>query len=138
MRAAVRRVLVAAVAAATLPGAAAACGEPAGTGSSPAASPTAGRSTASASPAEVTRIAVTVADGKARTASGRVKVRRGATVEITVTSDAAEEFHVHGYDRTLALRPGRAGTLRLVADTPGVFEAELHHSGARAFELQVG
>jgi FtsP/CotA-like multicopper oxidase with cupredoxin domain len=129
---------VTAVTAGTLAAACAACGEPAGPDANPAASPTAGRATASAQSAEVTRIAVTVADGKARTASGRVKVRRGANVEITVTSDAADEFHLHGYDRTLALRPGRAGTLRLVADTPGVFEAELHHSGARAFELQVG
>jgi hypothetical protein len=58
-------------------------------------------------------------------------------VRITVTSDAADEFHLHGYDQTLALRPGVAATLRLVADIPGVFEAELHHSGARVFELQV-
>ncbi|MFD0690191.1 hypothetical protein [Actinomadura fibrosa] len=72
------------------------------------------------------------------TASGRVKVKRGATVRITITSDAADEFHLHGYDRELELAPGRPGTLELTADTPGVFEAELHHSGARVFELQVG
>jgi hypothetical protein len=44
---------------------------------------------------------------------------------------------VHGYDRTLALQPGRTAVLELVADTPGVFEVELHHSGARVLELQV-
>ncbi|RMI31512.1 hypothetical protein EBO15_42605 [Actinomadura harenae] len=65
-------------------------------------------------------------------------MRRGATVVVTVTSDVADEFHLHGYDRELALVPGRPGTVRLVASVPGVFEAELHHSGARVFELQVG
>ncbi|MFC5183542.1 hypothetical protein [Actinomadura harenae] len=55
-----------------------------------------------------------------------------------MTSDVADEFHLHGYDRELALVPGRPGTVRLVASVPGVFEAELHHSGARVFELQVG
>jgi hypothetical protein len=82
---------------------------------------------------------VTVSNGKARSSEGgRVKVRRGATVRISVTGDTAEEFHLHGYDRTLALQPGRVATLELVADTPGVFEAELHRSGTRVFELQVG
>ncbi|WP_157429486.1 hypothetical protein [Actinomadura oligospora] len=55
-----------------------------------------------------------------------------------MTSDIADEFHLHGYDRELELAAGRPGTLRLVASVPGVFEAELHHSGARLFELQVG
>ncbi|MEW2358929.1 hypothetical protein [Spirillospora sp. NPDC029432] len=133
-----RRTLVTVVAAGTLL-TAAGCGEPA---PEPAASPTAPAGTAAPSPAaptpgNSTDIAVTVRDGKVSTASGRVKVRRDATVRITVTSDAADELHVHGYDRTLALKPGTPGTLQLVADTPGVFEVELHHSGARVLELQV-
>ncbi|NVI92030.1 hypothetical protein [Actinomadura sp. BRA 177] len=81
---------------------------------------------------------MTVRDGKARTAQRRVKVPRGAVVEITVTGDTADEFHLHGYDRELQITPGRPATLRFTAGTPGVFEAELHHSGARVFELQVG
>ncbi|GAA3955881.1 hypothetical protein GCM10023085_43140 [Actinomadura viridis] len=123
--------------------AASGCGEPAPTGS-PAGSPTGSPGAASTSPpaapetAAVTDVTVTVVNGKPRTGPGRVKVRRGATVRITVTSDTADEFHLHGYDRTLPLAPGRPATLRLVAATPGVFEAELHHSGARLFELQVG
>lgn len=136
-----RRTLVTAVAAGALL-AAGGCGEPAtgpatgsapptgGTASGPASGP------ASAAP-EVTDIEVTVRNGKVSTPSGRVEVKRGATVRFTVTSDAADELHVHGYDRTLALRPGEPATLRLVADTPGVFEVELHHSGARVLELQV-
>ncbi|MGI5201171.1 hypothetical protein ACQEU6_06195 [Spirillospora sp. CA-108201] len=81
---------------------------------------------------------MTVTGGKPRTAQRRVKVPRGVAVEITVTGDTADEFHLHGYDRELELRPGQAATLRFTAGTPGVFEAELHHSGARVLELQVG
>ncbi|MEV3924713.1 hypothetical protein [Actinomadura coerulea] len=119
---------------------AAACGEPASPppGARSSAPPTAAGGTPAASGPSAVRIAVTVTGGKSRTAQRRVKVPRGAAVEITVTGDTADEFHLHGYDRELRLRPGRAATLRFTADTPGVFEAELHHSGARVLELQVG
>ncbi|KAB2349069.1 cupredoxin domain-containing protein [Actinomadura rudentiformis] len=129
------------------------CGEPAapsgGTGGSGG---TSGTGTAKSAPAtftgpsrkpDVTVVSATVSRGKVEiaqngvNAQGRVKVRRGATVRITVTTDEADEFHLHGYDRTLKLSPGRPGTLDVVADKTGVFEAELHHSGARVFELQV-
>jgi hypothetical protein len=89
------------------------------------------------SSAPTTRIVVTVQGGSVHTASRRVTVRRGRAVEIDVTSDAADEFHLHGYDRELELRPGVPGVLRFVADQPGVFEAEFHKSGASAFELRV-
>jgi hypothetical protein len=90
----------------------------------------------SASPAPVT-IAVSISGGTVRTPSRRVTVRRGRVVRIVLTSDTAEEFHLHGYDRELELKPGVPGVLRFVADQPGVFEAELHGSGARVFELRV-
>ena len=51
--------------------------------------------------------------------------------------DVADEFHLHGYDRELELKPRVPGVLRFVADQPGVFEAELHRSGERVFELRV-
>jgi hypothetical protein len=84
-----------------------------------------------------TTVTVTVQAGKVRTPSRRVTVRRGRTVKIVVTSDAADEFHLHGYDREVELRPGVPGVLRFVADQPGVFEAELHRSGAHVFDLRV-
>ncbi|MFB4310203.1 hypothetical protein [Actinomadura sp. GTD37] len=112
--------------------AAAGCGEPA------PGPPPAGPSAAAASGPPAVRVAVTVTGGEPRTAQRRVKVERGAVVEITVTGDTADELHLHGYDRELAITPGRPATLRFTAGTPGVFEAELHHSGARVLELQVG
>jgi hypothetical protein len=97
-----------------------------------------GRASASATPvAAPVTVTVTVSGGTVRTPHRLVTVRRGRLVRIVVTSDAAEEFHLHGYDRELELRPGVPGELRFVADQPGVFEAEFHRSGARAFELKV-
>ncbi|MCW2902655.1 MAG: hypothetical protein JWO67_4920 [Streptosporangiaceae bacterium] len=99
-----------------------------------AAPPEAGRASSSAAPVT---IAVSVNGGTVRTPSRRVTVRRGQVVRIVITSDAAEELHLHGYDLELELKPGVTGVLRFVSDHPGVFEAELHRSGARAFELRV-
>jgi heme/copper-type cytochrome/quinol oxidase subunit 2 len=96
--------------------------------------PDAGPASASAAPVTVT---VHVSGRTVRTPSRRVTVRRGRVVRIVLTSDTAEEFHLHGYDRELELKPGVPAELRFVADQPGVFEAELHRSGVRAFELKV-
>ncbi|HEY0537293.1 MAG TPA: hypothetical protein VGD53_02950 [Actinoallomurus sp.] len=92
---------------------------------------------AAPSAAPAVTITVNVSGGKVRTPGRRVTVRRGRTVRIVVTSDAADEFHLHGYDRELELRPGVPGVMRFAADQPGVFEAELHRSGVSAFELRV-
>ena len=126
----VRRTLLAAAAAAAV-ATVGGCGTdaPAGPASAPVPGP------ASSAPATVT---VTIVRGKVQTGSRRVKVARGQTVRIVVTSDVAAEFHLHGYDRTLRLKPGAPGTVEFTADLPGTFEAELHGSGISLFELQVG
>ncbi|MFA1543644.1 hypothetical protein [Actinomadura monticuli] len=135
------RIIAGAATAALTLAASAGCGEPAPAAPSgtPAAPSATGAPSSPAAPGPpAVRIAVTVTGGKVRTAQRRVKVARGAVVEITVTGDTADEFHLHGYDRELEITPGRPATLRFTAATPGVFEAELHHSGARVLELQVG
>jgi hypothetical protein len=140
------RTIAAAAAFAAALAAAAGCGEPAvpdtatpGTAAAPGASGSSGTSAAPTGTApRVVRVAVTVTGGKPRTAHRRVKVPRGAVVEITVTGDTAEEFHLHGYDRELKITPGRPAVLRFTAGIPGVFEAELHRSGAPVLELRVG
>ncbi|RJL24769.1 hypothetical protein [Bailinhaonella thermotolerans] len=91
-----------------------------------------------AAPGDVERVEVSYAGGRVTPPSRRVKVGAGATVEIRVTSDRADEFHLHGYDRSMRLEVGEPGTIRLVADVPGVFEAELHDAGVQLFQLQVG
>ena len=51
--------------------------------------------------------------------------------------DEHDEVHVHGYDLYLDLEAGEPAELRFTADIPGVFEAELHHSGIVLAELQI-
>lgn len=67
----------------------------------------------------------------------QVEVAVGETVAIKVTSDTADEVHVHGYNKTVALRPGEPATLEFEASIAGVWEIELHDSGALLTELRV-
>jgi heme/copper-type cytochrome/quinol oxidase subunit 2 len=84
------------------------------------------------------RIAVQVAGGQVSGDTGRVPVPVGDQVTLTVTSDVADEVHVHGYDLTAALTPGAPAELTFDATIPGVFEVELHEAGTVLLSLQVG
>jgi hypothetical protein len=59
----------------------------------------------------------------------KITVEKGATVRIVVTSDAPDEIHLHGYDITRAVAPGRPARFRLKADAEGEFEIEAHDLG---------
>lgn len=82
-------------------------------------------------------ITLTYAGGKAGGDTGRVKVPLGATVVLRITSDVADQVHVHGIDAYVDLTPGQQVERQLVADTPGVFEVELHDAGTLLTRLQV-
>ncbi|MGI5243603.1 hypothetical protein [Dactylosporangium sp. CA-139066] len=69
--------------------------------------------------------------------TGRVEVGRGEVISITVTSDEADELHVHGYDKELALKAGEPASLTLTADRTGLFEVETHKSHLVLFQLVV-
>jgi hypothetical protein len=117
-------------------------------GTDPAASagsaPTSPTTTAPASsaptpaPASGQRIEVTVTGGQAAGDTGRVPVAAGEQVTLVVTSDAADEVHVHGYDLSADLTPGTPAEISFAADLPGVFEVELHEAGTLLLSLQVG
>ena len=113
---------------------------------SPAASAASASSTSSAAELSTTtpvppagqQLAVQVAGGKVTGDTGRVPVPVGDYVTLTITSDVADEVHVHGYDRTTALTPGTPAELTFDATIPGVFEVELHEAGTVLLSLQVG
>jgi hypothetical protein len=86
---------------------------------------------------ESQRIEVTVAGGAVTGDTGRVPVAAGTSVTLVVTSDVADEVHVHGYDLTADLDPGQAAELPFDATIPGVFEVELHEAGTVLLSLQV-
>ena len=66
-----------------------------------------------------------------------IDVSKGERVEIDVTADAADEAHLHGYDITKELVPGRTAKFRFEADIEGVFELELHNSGGQLAKITV-
>ncbi|MQA88170.1 MAG: hypothetical protein GEV03_27005 [Streptosporangiales bacterium] len=82
-------------------------------------------------------ITVRIADGEVRPAPGRIEVDRGSRVRIQITGDEADELHVHGYDKTAELRPGKPAVVQFVADQTGLFEVETHHGGLMLFQLVV-
>ncbi|MFG2039602.1 hypothetical protein [Dactylosporangium sp. NPDC048998] len=79
----------------------------------------------------------TIAKRRANPPAGRVEVARGDVVRITVTSDEADQLHVHGYDVEIALPAGQPGTITLTADRTGLFEIETHKSHLVLFQLVV-
>jgi len=114
----------------------------------PSASPSASPSVASPAGAALTpsaapstasgkTITVRIAGGKVTPKSGRVAVARGAKVRLVVTSDVADEIHVHTYDLELQLKPGAPATLEFTADKTGLFEVETHETGLILFQLLV-
>jgi hypothetical protein len=83
------------------------------------------------------RIGVSFAHGKISGATGRVPVAKGSPVTLVVTSDVADEVHLHGYDIEKGLAPGKPATLQFTATLTGVFEVELHEANVVLVRLQV-
>jgi hypothetical protein len=78
-----------------------------------------------------------VTGGKVETANRRVRVDRGQKVRIRVQADRDEEVHVHGYDLSGVVAPGKPAVIEFTADAAGVFEVELEQAELKLFELQV-
>jgi len=86
--------------------------------------------------ADVT-INVTVANGKVNPSGATIKAKAGQTVLVTAVSDAADELHIHGYDKELELTPGKPASVTFTADMKGTFEIETHESGKLVAKLVV-
>ncbi|MGY1740620.1 MULTISPECIES: hypothetical protein [unclassified Blastococcus] len=132
--------LVLAGCAGTNPGDGGSAAAPAPADSSAAEDSAAGESPAATAPATAAgrQLAVEVAGGAVSGDTGRVPVDLGEQVTLAVTSDAADELHLHGYDLTAELQPGAQAVLTFTADISGVFEVELHEAGTVLLSLQVG
>ena len=67
----------------------------------------------------------------------RVEVDLGSVVALMVTSDIAEEVHVHGYDILRAVSEGNPAHFAFTASIPGVFEVEFEGSGRLLIQLEI-
>jgi plastocyanin len=109
---------------------------PTGTATEPQTSTPSNTSNPPGNTADVT-INVTVANGKVNPSGASIKVKAGQTVLITAISDAADEVHVHGYDKELPLTPGKPASVKFVANMKGTFEVETHESNKLVAKLVV-
>ncbi|WP_406045882.1 hypothetical protein OG799_16195 [Micromonospora sp. NBC_00898] len=141
---------VAGLVAVLLAATAAGCGHgddsPTTTGTSPATpsttatdgtTPLVPSASAPASAPDVRRIEIRISGRAVSPPPGRVNVTRGETVRLVVHSDAADEVHVHGYDREAQVTPGADAVIEFVADQAGLFEVETHKSGLVLTQLVV-
>ena len=98
-------------------------------------SPTDTRPTNTSPTGDVIRIEVV--DGKPSPPARVERVALGEPVTLAVTSDVADEVHVHGYDTHVDLVAGQESTLTFTADIPGRFEVELEGAGTLLVEIEV-
>ena len=84
-----------------------------------------------------TIVRVNVVDGQSQGGIVRQTVNKDDQVVLVVTSDVADEIHVHGYDIARVVEAG--GTVRLLfkATIPGRFEAELENRSVHIADISV-
>ena len=80
---------------------------------------------------------VTIKDGKVVGGPSTHKARKGDKVAIVVTSDVADEVHLHGYDVDEDVDAGGTVRLEVKATRTGSFELELESDKLDLGPLQV-
>ena len=88
-------------------------------------------------PATPTVIRVTVVDGAPKGGIVREAVEKGDKVVLVVTSDVADEIHLHGYDVSRDVAAGGTVRLPFKATIPGRFEVELEDRGVQIADITV-
>lgn len=81
--------------------------------------------------------AIVVRHGKRVSGAAILRVQQGDEVTLHVTTDSADEFHLHGYNLLVKLRPNETATLHFIAKLSGRFTYELHKSDLELGALEV-
>ncbi len=66
-----------------------------------------------------------------------IAVHVGDTLQLSVTSDCAEEIHIHGYDQHFTVPRNGSATHTLKATLEGGFVIELEHHAEQIAQLEV-
>ena len=93
--------------------------------------------TAPAAPAEPAATRISVRGGEPVGGVKTIQVEKGDRIRFTVSSDQSDEVHVHGYDIERPVGPDAPASFNFSADADGIFEVELHGSGAQIASLEV-
>lgn len=80
---------------------------------------------------------IVVRDGEPVGGVAEIAVGAGDDVRFKVTSDQAEEIHVHGYDLAQDVPAGGTIEFDFPADLEGIYEVELEGLGTQIAELRV-
>ena len=102
--------------------------------------PTTTDTTATATTTEVAQlriVRVQVVEGAPQGGIVRETVQKNDRVVLVITSDVADEVHLHGYDVTRDVSAGGTVRLPFTASLPGRFEVELEDRGAQIADLTV-
>ncbi|HKO38285.1 MAG TPA: hypothetical protein VJU14_07955 [Solirubrobacterales bacterium] len=80
---------------------------------------------------------IVVRDGEPLGGVAELEYSAGEEVRFRVSSDQAEEIHVHGYDVSKDVPAGGTVEIAFPADLEGIYEAELERLGVQIAELQI-
>lgn len=84
-----------------------------------------------------TEVSIVVVNGAPKDGIVRQTVQKGDRVVLVVTSDVADEIHLHGYDLSRDVAAGGTARLPFTANLPGRFEVELESRGVQIADLTV-
>jgi ABC-type glycerol-3-phosphate transport system substrate-binding protein len=84
-----------------------------------------------------TEVKIVVVNGAPKGGIVRQTVDKNDQVVLVVTSDVADEIHLHGYDKAKDVAAGATIRLPFKATIPGRFEAELESRGVQIAEITV-
>lgn len=85
----------------------------------------------------VTTVRISVKAGKVTPPTHREDVPVGSTVRLVVTTDTADEVHVHGVNIEKETEAGKPVTIEFVAKDAGIYEVETHETGLQLVQLEV-
>jgi hypothetical protein len=80
---------------------------------------------------------IVVRDGEPVGGVAELEYDAGDEIRFRVSSNRADEVHVHGYDVEEEIPAGGVATLSFPANIEGIFEVELHESEAQIAEVRV-
>jgi plastocyanin len=109
------------------------------TTSSSSTSPSASSSpgTTSSAAAQGRTIRITITGKQVSPAPTTVDLAVGEKLTLVVTSDHADELHLHGFDVEDKLTAGAATTVTVTGKEPGVYEVETHEPALRLLKIAV-
>lgn len=109
----------------------------AGCSSAPEAPPPSPES--SSAPAEVGPVLdITIGGGTVTPTNGELEARVGMPITLVVSSDVADELHVHAVpEHTFDVVPAAGQSFQFTVDVPGRVEVELHEAHRTVVTIQV-